>query len=583
MKYSFVGEGEQELRLTPGDVITDVRSLPTKPGWSEGTLRGARAHFPDSMVEFHATEWYNEEVHVFLSQPCEWLYCRSCHQLLVEAQEMSCCEGMFCLKCIEQWTALEKGHCPGCATTEWRWHPSRTVERVLKGMYVLCRNQPKGCQWRGELRDLNGHLAKDTGCQYAVVCCPHSCGTDVMRLSLSDHISTQCSLRPFQCQYCQTRSTYADIIQNHLPVCPMHPVVCPNICGAEGVVRQGLAAHLSSCPLQSVECSNGCGVKVLRRQLEGHLMRDCLKRQVPCEYCKKVSSFEEIMGSHLGVCGHVPLDCPNKCSGQKILRQDLPDHIEKNCPLHVIGCEFSHVGCTARFSRRDREDHIALSQAAHLSLVMARMVHFEKRYDELRSSHEMLQVRCAALERQNEAHQKEYGGLLVQLKKKSEAQRLRNLEARRCELEHASRLPPPPKGVPRVFCVNNLDTRHWTTGPIHICNINVELIFNIHFQKLPLLSQKKVAVSLEGRLHHAESASPGQFSISFQLLHPEQEMYNVSLPFDVQVLAEALAKHPTYKVSCSPQLSTLIANTAHFQWERYMVNGSLYFRVTDVK
>ena len=87
------------MRLTPGDTITNVRPLTSKPGWSEGMLRRKRAHFPDSMVELHVTELYNEEVHVFLSRPSEWLYCRSCHQLLVDAQEMSCCEGMFCLKC----------------------------------------------------------------------------------------------------------------------------------------------------------------------------------------------------------------------------------------------------------------------------------------------------------------------------------------------------------------------------------------------------------------------------------------------------------------------------------------------------
>ena len=56
MKYGFAGESEQELRLTPGDIITDVKSLPSKPGWSEGTLRGEKGCFPDSMVELHVTE-----------------------------------------------------------------------------------------------------------------------------------------------------------------------------------------------------------------------------------------------------------------------------------------------------------------------------------------------------------------------------------------------------------------------------------------------------------------------------------------------------------------------------------------------
>ena len=592
MKYSFVGEIE-ELRLIPGDIITDVRTLPARPGWSEGTLRGERAHFPDSMVELHVTEWYNEEAHIFLCKPSDWLYCRSCHQLLVEAQEMSCCEGMFCLKCIEQWNAMGKGHCPGCTTVKWDCHPNRTVERVLKGMHVLCRNHLIGCQWRGELRDLSEHLAKDTGCQYAIVCCPHNCGTDFMRLSLNDHVSTQCSLRPYQCQYCQKKSTYTDIVQNHLPECPMHPVECPNVCAVEGVVRQGLAAHLNNCPLQSVQCSNGCGVQMLRKQLEGHLMDDCVKRQVACEYCKTINSFEEITGSHLGVCGQFPLDCPNKCSDQKILRQDLPDHIEKDCPLHVVGCEFAHVGCTARFSRRDRADHVVYSQAAHLSLVMAHLLLCEKRCDELHSSHEMVKTRCAALESQNEnlkkrcaaleshneAQRKEYQPLLMQMKKESEARRLKNLEARRLQLERASSLLPPPEGVPRVFCLDNVNIRYWSTGPIRIHK--VQLIFNIRFQMLPILSQKRVDVSLEGNMHY-NVAVRRQFRVSFELLHPENDRDTVSVSFDVQVEEAAEISPPsgsTYQVSCSPQRSILIANTAHFQWERYMINRSLYFRV----
>ena len=572
MKYSFAGESEQELRLTPGDTITDVKSLPSKPGWSEGTLRGEKGCFPDSMVELHVTEWYNEEAHIFLCKPSDWLYCRSCHQLLVEAQEMSCCEGMFCLKCIEQWNATEKGHCPGCTTVEWHWHPNRTVERVLKGMHVLCRNQRKGCQWRGELRDLGEHLSKDTGCQYAIVCCPHNCGTDIIRLLLNDHVSTQCSLRPHECQYCQTGSTYADIVQNHLPQCPMHPVVCPNVCGAEGVVRQGLAAHLSSCPLQSVRCSNGCGVQVLRRELKDHLMNDCRKRKVPCEYCKTVSSFEEIVGSHLNVCGQVPLECPNRCSELKVLRQDLTDHIEKDCPLQVVGCEFAHVGCTARFSRRDTADHVAHSQGAHLSLVMAQLVICEKRYDELHA-------RFAALECESKAQLKDHQILLKQLKNESEARRLKKVKKSQRQLERAASLPPPPAGVPRVFCVNDVDVRHWSTGPIQVHN--VQLTFDLHFQKLPLVSQKRVSVSLEGCLPRTKNVSPIRFPVYLELLQPVDEMENVRQSFDIQVqLSDTSKGVPKYKVSCSPQTSTLIANTAHFKWERFIVNHSLYLRVT---
>ena len=577
-----MGEGEQEMQLTPGDTITDVRPLTSKPGWSEGMLRGERAHFPDSLVEFHVSELYSNEMYVFLSQPSEWLYCRSCHQLLVEAQEMSCCEGMFCLKCIEQWKAMGKDHCPGCTTTEgWRWHPSRAVERVLKGLHVLCRNHSKGCQWRGELRDQNEHLDKDTGCQFAIVQCPHKCETAVMRLSLNDHVTAECQLRPFECQYCQTMSTYTEIINKHLPECPMRPITCPNDCGAEGVVRQSLTEHLDTCPLQSVQCSNDCGVEVLRKDLDSHFKEDCQKRKIPCQFCDTVNTFEEIMGKHLDVCGHVPLDCPNKCSDEKILRQDLPDHIVKSCPLHKVGCEFAHVGCSERFCRKDRADHMAHSQTDHLSLVMTHLVLQEKSHKDLQSSHELLKEKYAALECQNEAHQREYQGLLQELKSDfDETLRLRSLRARQRELELASRLP-------RVFCMENcMEFGPWSTGKVLINGI--ELTFNISFEAC-MHSREGKMVYVEGNGSRAVPFNrkeafrfPSSFHVSFEILHSEDEVNNVVKSFEVGTNFSAASPY-AYRVICSPQRSTLIENTADFKWESYMINQSLYFRVTVTK
>lgn len=127
--------------------------------------------------------------------------------------------------------------------------------------------------------------------------------------------------------------------------------------------------------------------------------------------------------------------------------------------------------------------------------------------------------------------------------------------------------------------MNDVDVRHWSTEPIQVHNI--QLSFDLHFQKLLLVSQKRVSVSLEGCLQHTESASPIRFPVFLELLHPENEMDNVRQSFDIQVQNLNTSKgDPKYKVSCSPEMSTLIANTVHFKWERFMVNHSLYFRVT---
>ena len=322
------------------------------------------------------------------------------------------------------------------------------------------------------------------------------------------------------------------------------------------------------------------------------------------------------MGKHFDVCGHVPLDCPNKCSDEKILRQDLSDHIEKSCPLHMVGCEFVHLGCSEMFCRKDRADHMTHSQAAHLSLVMSHLIlrekkcdelqsshdllkekyatlecqnevrqkelleHHEKKYDELQSSHGQLKKKYAALERQNKEHQREYQELLEKLKSDfDETLRLRSLRARQHELEHASRLPPQPEGLPRVFCMENCKNfRYWSTGEVRIHG--VDLTFNISFvTRYSKRSRDEKMVYVEGNGSRTSShLSP--FQVSFEMLHSEDEVNNVIKPFDVKF---DRARAYRYTVSFSPQRSILIENTADFKWESYMINQSLYFRVTVTK
>ena len=63
------------------------------------------------------------------------------------------------------------------------------MERKIKSLKVGCTMQYRGCQWEGELRNLEEHLAKDcgyveVGCEFQVI----GCGTKLLRNDVASHV-----------------------------------------------------------------------------------------------------------------------------------------------------------------------------------------------------------------------------------------------------------------------------------------------------------------------------------------------------------------------------------------------------------
>lgn len=352
--HTFISTGTEspkQLSLRAGDVIHGVKPLQTKPGWSHGTIGKRMGIFPDSMVEFHIQEVYRGETYIFLSRASDLMYCKACHELAVEPQETSCCESIFCHACLMTWHNL-RSYCPGCTTQLWDWHPARAIERMLQGMKVLCRNSSKGCSWTGELRD---HATHHTGCNYSMVYC--ECKRAVLRGDLQYHLKETCRLRPYKCSYCNKKATYAEIVKKHLPVCPSMPIICPNNCGQADIRRDSLQNHLCTCPLQSLLCTKQCGSSFLRKDLSKHLLHKRQKRVVACKNCHQKVTAEESNQFHHHVCRELPIICPNGCSKMHILRRDMKQHLDFECPLEEEACVYANAGCNGCFSRQDRDKH----------------------------------------------------------------------------------------------------------------------------------------------------------------------------------------------------------------------------------
>ena len=47
--------------------------------------------------------------------------------------------------------------CPICGTQGWSTVLNRHFQRQVRSLRVFCRHEARGCEWKGELRDLDSH------------------------------------------------------------------------------------------------------------------------------------------------------------------------------------------------------------------------------------------------------------------------------------------------------------------------------------------------------------------------------------------------------------------------------------------
>ena len=170
--------------------------------------------------------------------------------------------------------------CPTCNEARFGSFQNKGLQQPLYGFRVFCSNKESGCDWQGELGQLDQHLnlIKDKdfqGCAYTEVKCLY-CNKPHPRHNIEHHQTSQCAKRPFTCSLCEEyESTYADVVTNHSPVCKCRRVECPNSCGTNNLQHQHLEEHVSTqCPLSYVECEfsdAGCDDKVYRKDLPSHL------------------------------------------------------------------------------------------------------------------------------------------------------------------------------------------------------------------------------------------------------------------------------------------------------------------------
>ncbi|XP_077979650.1 TNF receptor-associated factor 6-like [Glandiceps talaboti] len=146
------------------------------------------------------------------------------------------------------------------------------MRREVLSLMVLCRYYGDGCDWKGELRELEEHCPI---CPFEQLTCPNICGDMFLRKFREKHLK-ECPRRPIHCKHCSENMIFKDLTRHELLVCPRFPVSCA-LCGQGGILRDDIPKHIDtqdgSCPNSVVPCTFehiGCHAQVKRCELGNH-------------------------------------------------------------------------------------------------------------------------------------------------------------------------------------------------------------------------------------------------------------------------------------------------------------------------
>ena len=143
-----------------------------------------------------------------------------------------CCGHVFCKCYVDNVkTSLSITNvCPICRDEEFVVFPNKQLDREIKDLHINCSNNKKGCQWQGELNDINSHLGYNDGCQFEEAKCLNKCGKMIQRRCLNSHNETECPRFKINCQYCHNTGEHKFIEGQHKDEYPKLPLPCPNKC-----------------------------------------------------------------------------------------------------------------------------------------------------------------------------------------------------------------------------------------------------------------------------------------------------------------------------------------------------------------
>ena len=282
----------------------------------------------------------------FLERPSSKLVqadCPICLLVLREPHQVTCCGYSFCRGCIQRVRDAQNA-CPTCGE-EIISYPNIGLKRTLLALIVRCSRRGLGCEWEGELGELDRHLNQHPpleklleGCQFSDVECT-VCLQPFQRRYLKAHQSEDCPKRPFACQHCkQHEATFEEVTQSHWPECPSFPLPCPNNCDlvlqrheVEQHIRQNCTLALLHCDFHRV----GCEVHLPRRDMPSHISENIAGHMSHLEVYMSIHP-----GENVGTCMALMVGTIQKVSIENVrtLSQLQESHYQL-CEAHDQFCE----------------------------------------------------------------------------------------------------------------------------------------------------------------------------------------------------------------------------------------------------
>ena len=248
--------------------------------------------------------------------------CSICLCIVEEAYIVSCCGYRFCKMCIEKVTFMGQP-CPMCKERHFQKIPDKQLQRLLDQRIVYCLLKDDGCTWKGEVCKLRSHL----------------------QVYREQKKSDWEWLR-------EPPKAASSKVELPVPPCEYMPVTCT--------------------PCKSV----------MRRLDKKSHEAVCMFIEVKCEHCNEHTCPRIQLSLHYNSCPDYVVSCPNKCTPNATFkRKDLKQHIEDDCPLQVVECEYQFAGCTATMIRKDMPDHMENSTKEHLSMLSSKYQQVNAEYE----------------------------------------------------------------------------------------------------------------------------------------------------------------------------------------------------------
>ena len=233
-------------------------------------------------------------------------------------------------------------------------------------------------------------------------CGHHFCYSCIKKIQSKKEPCPQCRTKPFTTFLDKDRLRYIRCLK----------VMCTNKhsgCTWTGELMN-FSDHLAKgkrdgdCKFEEVACPFGCGTRKKRFEMGRH-EEECPKKPHKCKYCSQEGPHDFMTNDHYGVCLKYPIPCPKGCSPEaKYPRDCIQTHLDTDCLLKEVECDYAWAGCNVKLLRRDLKKHITMYGAEH-GLLLAHVCKY------LRKENKVLKRKCETLEKRMESLDDDYDEL----------------------------------------------------------------------------------------------------------------------------------------------------------------------------